>query len=211
MLSDSETETAAPSAVPAMLEMLYRPQNAMRRILDSGRHRWIPFVLAAALLSSLNESENRPGFIVITSDQAAEQAALIAAGVLAGCLLFLAFFYGLSWIAWLAGRMFGGTASRQQVLTAMAWGLMPVIAGNALRLPLVFLLPIGVVTIDATTCGVAALAAGIRLASLLWYLVVASLALAETHRIGAFEGAATLVLTWLSPIVIAVAALLSFR
>lgn len=194
------------------LQILVRPRASMRRILDSGRLRWMPQVLAAAVLSSLTEAKNRPVFSPAVIDSVIQNALIIVGGVLLGCALVLLIFYGLSWIAWFAGRMFDGTGSPREIRSALAWGVMPVIAVSVIKLPLILALPAaGTIGLDVRTCGTAAVLAALGVVQFTWYLVVASLALAEAHRVSAFGGIATLLLTLISPVVLAIAAFLSFR
>ncbi len=193
-------------------QILVTPRAAMRRILDSGRLHWMPQVIAAAVFSSLTEAKNRPVFSSAAVDAVFQNALIIVGSVLLGCAILLLFFYGLSWIAWFAGRMFDGTGTPREIRSALAWGVMPVIVVSVLKLPLILALPAaGTFGIDAHTCGTAAVLLGLGVAQFVWYLIVASLALAEAHRVSAFGGIATLFLTLLSPVVLAIAAFLSFR
>lgn len=172
----------------------------------------MPQVIAAALLSSMTESKNRPLISsAVLVDTLMQNAPIIVGGLLLGCAAVLLFFYGLSWIAWFAGRTFEGTGSPREIRSALAWGLLPVIVVSAVQLPLILALPAGTFSVDVRTCGTAAFLAGLGVVMLAWYLVVGSLALAEAHRVSAFGGIASLLLTWLSPVVLVVAAILSFR
>jgi hypothetical protein len=208
---ETQSDAVRPSTLPAALEILIRPRETMRRILDAGRYRWMPQVLVTVLLASLTEPKNRAIFSEKGAAAISQHGLVIAGSILAGCAFVLLIFYGLSWIAWWAGRFFEGSGTPKEVRAAMAWGLMPVIILNVLKLPLVFVMPVTTESLDPMTCSLAAISAGFALAMLIYYLIVGSLTLAEGHRTTAFGGAAVLILTLISPFVLVVAGLLAFK
>lgn len=194
--------------MPDFVAVLLRPAATMRRVLDQQRYRWWPFVLLAICVTALRDPANMR-LTKVPAD--IPLPAIIAAAVLAGMLVGFLVFYGLSWVAWLVGRVFEGKGTPVAVRVAAAWGLIPIIASAIYRLPLAFWAARTVRGVDAMSCSTAAFLFFFEIVTALWYLYVASNTIAEAEAFSVWMGLATVILTWLSPVVIVIAAVLAMR
>ena len=195
--------------MPDFIAVLIRPRATMRRILDQRRYRWIPLVVLAVLASSIHDIKPREFLHVIPAEQTWMIVGIIAAVICAGLAICLLLFYGLSWITYFVGRTFDGTGEVREVRAATAWGLMPLILSAVYRVPLAFWLASQLVSINPMACGTMAIVGAAEILTLVWYAMTASACLAEAHRFSFLRGLATLAFTWLTPLILTLAAVLS--
>jgi hypothetical protein len=224
----SASEPAWVGKVPSFLRdlasIVVRPRLTMRLLVERGDRTFLPLVMLAAVSGVVGDlalpakwegaGPFSPLLLLLINVGAALLVALIAAGAL----------YLLSWIAFAVARLFEGKAGVQQVRSAMAWGLAPLIWALLYRLPMTFS-PVGRVealsrididkgiVLDAGIlrqgCALALILLVIELALVVWYFFVASNTLAEVSGFSAWRGFGTLLVTLASPTVIVLAAALS--
>ena len=206
----------------AIASIMTRPRPTMRRILDAGRDRMIiPLVLLATLSAILGDVDRSS---IGEMRKLPVHFGLLVMGILVGsAALFLLLFYVFSWIAFAMGRLLEGTATPREVRSAMAWGLVPIIWSILYRLPAVLIWPGTMesrlridserVAINPDLMGMGCIGSviftALELTMLVWYLVVASNTVAEANRFTTARGFGTLVLTGITPAVIAIAAFLA--
>ena len=197
--------------------VLVQPRQTMRRILDHPPDRMvIPLVLLALVPACVRDAD----------PAAIRQAGAIVAAVLA-CFVVatLVLFYLYGWVAAGVGRLFEGAGSAREVRSALAWGLVPIIGSLVYVIPEKLLLrgqPVKRMQFGRHTfsfdeglfahgCGVAFLFLLLKAIVFVWFVYVASQTLAEAHRFSGWRGFATLVLGWLAPAVIVLAAVLAMK
>jgi hypothetical protein len=225
-MSPSEPDRGAKSRsfLRDLASVVVRPRLTMRRIVERGDRTFLPLVMLAAVAGIIGDFDLpakwegagpfSPLLLLLINVGAALLVALIAAAGL----------YLLSWIAFAVARLFEGKAGVEQVRSAMAWGLAPLIWALLYRLPMIFS-PVGRgealsrVEIDQGIvldpgilrqgCALALIVLTIELALVVWYFFVASNTLAEVSGFSAWRGLGTLVATFASPTLIVLAAALS--
>lgn len=222
--------------VPLLLEVAVRPHAAMRWILDNRGSRGILLLVLAAFGSSVTKEFDWRRFVEASDSVGLVQlAGIVIAGIVIGAALWVGMFYGIAWIATAAGRFFGGSGDYKSVRTALAWGLAPVILALIYRIPALMVWPAAMLaggrnrpavkvsdSIQITAQAFAdipgyqiAILMLLDAAILIWYLVVASMTLAEAQRISSWAGFGNLVLAVVLPVVgalaIAAAAYLAFK
>ena len=194
--------------MPDFLSVLWQPRITMRRILDAQRYRWWPLALLAFCVTALRD----PGNVKLTKMPPSVQPWLIVAGaIVGGALVGILIFYGLSWVAYFIGKAFEGTGSPREVRAAAAWGLAPMIVSGVYRIPLSYTVHDKADVLNPTACSAAVLLLTIEFLTFCWYVTIASGTIAEAHRFSAWRGLATVGLTWLSPLVIIIAAVLALH
>ncbi|HEX7709271.1 MAG TPA: YIP1 family protein [Thermoanaerobaculia bacterium] len=225
-MSPSEPDRSGkfPTFLRDLASIVIRPRLTMRRIVERGDRTFLPLVMLAAvagILGDLNLPATWEGagpfsplLLLLVSVCAALLIALIAAGA----------FYLLSWIAYAVARLFEGKAGIEQVRSAMAWGLAPIVWSLLYRLPMMFSrvgrgeafskieIDQGIVLDPGLLrqgCALALLVLTIELVIAVWYFFVASNTLAEVAGFSAWRGFGTLLVTYASPTLIVLAAALS--
>ncbi len=201
---------------------MIRPRITMRRILDAGRDRMIiPLVLLATVSAILGDFDRSS---LDRLRKVPVHFGLLAVGIcIAVAAVFILLFYVFSWIAYGVSRLLEGTGTPREVRSAMAWGLAPIIWAISYRLAAVLLwsgpmanrmrVGPGELTFRPEAMGAGCIGTvifgALELTMLIWYFVVASNTVAEANRFSAARGFGTLVLTGISPAIIAIAAFLA--
>ncbi len=199
--------------------ILIFPGGTMRRILADPRKTPVAWLVMAACYSSMLPDIDFEAASEISGMLGpALFAALIGFICIVVPLMAICLFHALSWIAFMAGRQLEGSGTLPEVRAAMAWGLVPVIAALAYRIPVVLLraADIGewrtrsllqpgegsVIVAGSTPAGLAGvifiLLEGLFLLAWIW---VTSRCLAEAHQFSSTRGLGTLILTFVLPAV----------
>ncbi len=206
-----------------LARILYQPREAMRRILDSGRHRWAAeIVVLAYICSTIGDSdiivmdENLPGLKLLP------KLAIVTLATIAGAILWVLLLYFFSWVATLVGRKLEGEGTAADVRTALAWSLAPVIWAVILRIPLAvyrhrFLVQGGNEMdilhrfVEQGGCTLAVIIGGVQLAVQAGVVVLASFCVGEALRFSTAKGFATVAISAAIPIVVVIAAVLAVK
>ena len=211
-----------------LVHVSIRPRETMRELLDSRRDlAIIPLVLLATLSACLRKFDLVAAADMLSIQNGWRTSAFIVAVLGFTMLFMLGLFYLFAWVALGVGRLLEGTGDSRGVRAALAWGLAPFIWALIYRIPMAFtrhgggsahklarVRPVdGRVFFDAAT-----LATGWRTSLLLgvvelilvaWYVFVASQTLAEAHRVSPWRGVGIMMLVLLTPVVIAIAAIMT--
>ncbi len=207
--------------------MLVRPRATMRRILDQPPDRMIvPLILLAVFSGFLKDLTSTTFRLALQVPSVWLVLGIVVAVFVVVSLLMILFVHALSWVAMLIGRFLEGTGNASEVRSALAWGLVPIVWALLIRLPFYLLLPppddsaVGVQVVQnrlridpgaltGAGCGAAVLYALLDLAVLVAYFVIASQALGEAHRFSGWRGFATLLLSFVTPLIVLLAAALA--
>lgn len=212
-----------PRPLASLAAIMIRPRNTMRRILDAGRDRMILPLVLLVTLSSILGDVNRASLDAMRKAPLPVPFAVMIVAICAGvALIGVLFFYVFSWIAFGVSRLLEGTATAREIRSAMAWGAVPAIWALLYRLPAAVLWPgwesrmrVGSeqLVIKPSLMGMGCIGTvifmALELAMFVWLLVVASNTLGEANRFSTARGFGTLVLTSISPLLIALAAVLA--
>ncbi len=206
-----------------LVTVLYRPRETMRRVLDGGRDRWtIPLVVLAFICASVGDSDIRGLSTVLPDLSLNGTLALVAVALLLIAACWVIVIYVFAWIATIVGRRLDGQGEIADVRAALAWGLVPVIWSVILRIPLaVYQSRLVPQTLDKHRllmdfvskggCALAVLVATFQMLLYLWIAYVASSTVAEALHFSSWKGLATIAATVAVPVIIAVAAALTFN
>ena len=220
MTSDAVAPEGSRPFLQTFGSILIAPRRTMRRILSAPRKTPVLWLVVAACYSSVLPDIDLAAASEISGMLGpALYAAVIAVIAIVLPILAISLFYGLSWIALMAGRQLEGLGTLPGVRAAMAWGLAPVIAALVYRIPAVLMRAAGiggewrsrsllqaggetVVVAGSTPVGVPGLLfvllEGLVLLAWIW---VTSRCLAEAHQFSSTRGLATLILTFVLPAV----------
>lgn len=206
-----------------LLPILFRPRETMKAILAHRDRMVVPLVLLAILSGGIKDVRLSGARQAVKTLPSPTVWLIVTAVFLCVIPLLVAFFYLLAWIAVWVGRLFEGRATTRAVRSALAWGGAPVIWALLYRIPVAIFVQ-GAETSEAKIragnwafnpqqlsggCGLALAIAMLNLVVLIWYLICASNTLAEAFDFSGWRGFATLLLTWLSPLVVLLAAVLA--
>lgn len=197
--------------------MVY-PRRTIREIIDSDPNRFVKSIFLLAILSAIVKDLELPSLEEMGAISPVLLTIHIVAGLIIGILFMLLAYYVLSWSATLVGRWTGGTGRFREVRAAIAWGLAPFVWALAYRLPAAVVallahgqlgppsLQIGDGRIEwrQGTMGAFGLTWLLLLIALdfivvVWYLIIASRALGEAHRVSSWKGFGTLILAFIFP------------
>jgi hypothetical protein len=221
MTDEFEADGAASSIdrLPPVVAILAAPGRTMRRIFEQRADRmFVPLLLLTYLSIVLSDVREKPFRVGREASIALEPGIVAALLAAVGALVFIGIFFVFAWVAQLIGRItFGGTGSAKDVRMALAWGLTPVAWALVYRIPLAIWAALNPraesTSIDFMNLGDHVLLAtgilALDLCVLVSYLVVSTFTLAVGHRITPGESIGTLVLTFLTPVVIALSAALA--
>jgi hypothetical protein len=204
-----------------LASILIRPRETMRRILDQPRDRMV-FLLAFLGGISGALADRKTGNLPAALEATPWAVPIMIFVTLAVALLMALVFYGLSWVAMLAGRAFEGQGTIREARSALAWGLAPAVWALLYRVPLALLFPrattdavrvsdasVRISGFDFSSMGVGCVVALLDLAVLIWYLIIGSAAMGEAHRFSNGRGFAVLLMTWAAPVIVLIAAVIS--
>lgn len=192
----------------------------MRRILDSGRSRWVvPVVLLAFVSGVMTDSDLRDVRKVLPDVPTAVVIACVIGG---SAIAYLVLFYIFGWVATIVGRFLEGQGTVRDVRAALAWGLAPLLFSPIYNIPAAMMIHNMKLpeqgdkaalfdVISRGGCTYALLFALLDLAFRIWYIVVASATLGEAHRFSSWRGLGVFVIAAIIPIIIAAAAVLTLR
>lgn len=206
-----------------LARILTRPREVMRSILDQPRDRAaIPLVLGAAFISSLGDANVPATTKALETHSLALVIAASVGVIVVASLVTIALFYLFGWITMMIGRFFDGQGRARELRSAIAWGVAPVIWSLFYRIPAAFLADPGparvradggAVVLDpgrfANGCGWAMLTGLVELVIVLACIWVSSNTIGEAHRFSTARGFATYMLAFISPLVVALAAILT--
>jgi hypothetical protein len=208
----------------ALATMLVRPRTTMRRILDQPPDRMIvPLILLAVFSGFLKDLTSTTLRLALQVPSVWLVLGIVVAVFVVVSLLMILFVHALSWVAMLIGRFLEGSGTASEVRSALAWGLVPIVWALLIRLPLYLILPppdesaagVQVVqnrlridpgSLTGAGCGAVVLYALLDLLVLVVYFIIASQALGEAHRFSGWRGFATLLLSFVTPAVVLLAA-----
>ena len=212
----AETESSFADRFPPAVAILLAPGRTMRALLDRGSARMtLPLFLLAFASLALSDRSKMPFRVGIDTARTGGSVAIVLLMIVFAAAIFLAFSFLFSWIAYLIGRMvFDGKGTTAQVRTAIAWGTVPFAWALLYRIPMALWAP----RVHGTAINFAALGdhvllavavIGLDLTVLVLAVVVTSFTLSAAHRITPGEALGTLLLTFATPVVIAIAAVLA--
>ena len=203
--------------------VMVKPGETMRRILDSGPHRWgAEIAVLACISSSIGDFDVRGLKGVLPDLDLTSTMSLVVLGMVLGAIIWVIFLFLASGLAMLIGRTLGGTGSYADVRTALGWSLVPIIWALVFRVPLAIYLhrlPINSVNphtlfFEFITSGGLALTIvliAIKIVVEVWIFVIATFGLAEALQFSWGKGVATVLIAIAIPIVLAAAFVLTMR
>ena len=209
----------------ALVAVLIRPRETMRRILDAGRDRAVPLLVLGAIVAAFAHDLDIEN--VRQLDTSASYVGLfIAAALIAVALAFYLAFHAFAWLVTLVGRFFEGKGDFAAVRSALAWGLAPMVWSLLYRAPLAIWFASseaiqtarvkaaeGTLRMDpgllAHGCGLALVFGLLDLIVTVWTVVVGSSTLAEANGISTMRGFLVLAISLLTPVIVIVAAVLA--
>lgn len=206
-----------------LVTILYRPRETMRRILDSGRARWAPQIVALSFIcTQFADLDIRELDRVLPGLSLSATLAFVALCLLAIAGLWVLVVYALAWVVAFIGRFLEGQGTVADVRAALAWGLVPQIWSVIFRVPLAIYgyslhlhgtnrTQLLAEFVEKGGCTFAVVILAFQLVFDLWVVFVASGTVAEALKVPTWKGFATLAITVGIPIVIIVAARLAFR
>jgi hypothetical protein len=212
----TEPEHSYADRLPAAIAILLAPGRTMRMLLDKGSARLtVPLFLLAFVSIALGDRSKMPFRVGVDAARSRGSIAIVVAMIIFAAAVFLALVFLFSWVAYLLGRMiFGGTGTPASVRSAIAWGMAPIVWALLYRIPMALFAP----RPESSAINFAALGDHVLLAVvvlaldltvLVTYVVASSFTIAAAHRITPGEALGTLLLTFATPVVIAVAAVLA--
>jgi hypothetical protein len=208
--------------VRRLFSFAFSPAATMARTEHS--HRAILILVPLAFLSTvLRSADGRAMRLAIQEIGVAKSLAYAGAFALVFSVVCIALFYVFAWIAKTAGQWLGGNAAIDRVRVALAWGFAPLILALVYRVPALIFWPeavaaaggadsgefslgdpnvgLNIPTLQAPLYQIAILGL-LHLAFLIWYLLVASQALAEAQSFSPWRGLANLMLAFVMPVVV---------
>jgi hypothetical protein len=202
--------------------IMVRPRQTMRAILDGGRDRTMLAILALAAVSGFAGDFDRGGMEALRQQRVPFFLLLIGLLLISILVTFL-LFYLASWALYGVGRLLEGTGTPREVRTGVAWGLAPAVWALLYRVPIAVFWPESLPTkvemsagrwrinpgALGTSCLGAAVVGLLEFAIFVWCVWVMSNTIGESHRFSSWRGLATIVLTMISPALIALAAFLA--
>lgn len=212
--------TRSPSLAD-LVRILYRPRETMRRILDSGPHRWSAQVVILAFVCA---SVNDPNVIhaLLPGVKLGATMATIAFGIIVGALAWVLVLFILSWIAAPIGRLLGGAAPVADVRAALAWGMTPVVWSPIYRIPSGIIgarlragpqINVQRVLLDFVAhggCSIVVIFLTMQLVFMVATVVLGSLTLAEAQRFSGEKGFVNVAVAVLFPLLVFFAAVFTF-
>jgi hypothetical protein len=220
-----------------LLSVAVKPRPAIRWIIDHRGTRGIILLVTGAFLSSAvkefdwRELRHQTGEV-----EPLLLTALIAAGAIVGLGFAIGLFYGVAWIATVAGRFVGGSGDYRAVRIALAWAFSPFIFALLYRIPALIFWPAALAASGGGNREVVKVSESIQISAtafadvpiyqvailmlleaavVIWWLVVASNTLGEAQGVSALAGFGNLLLAIVLPVVgilaIVAAAFLAFR
>jgi hypothetical protein len=206
----------------ALASIMVRPRATMRRILEGGRDRMvIPIVALFAVSGFLGDLDK--GAMESLGRQQVPFPVLFAGLMLLAVVVVLVMFYLYAWALFGIGRLLEGTGTVREVRSAAAWGLVPAIWALLYRIPVATLWPASLPAKVELKAGQWQLSPGglgmgclaiifvmfLELVVFAWCVTLSSNTLGEAHRFSSWRGLASIVLTLISPALIALAAFLA--
>ena len=207
-----------------LIEILYRPRETMRRILESG-DRWVVQVtMLAAVCTDTQDIDASRVSELLPQVKMMPMLAAVALGLIVDALSWVLLLYILSWIAFAIGRFLGGTAPVRDLRAAMAWALVPAIFSPLYRIPSVIaahsLHVVGPRTnVHATVlnflshggCSLIVIYLFVQILFELAVVVLASFTVAEAQRFSTQKGFVNVIATLALPVAVVLAAVFTFR
>ncbi len=206
-----------------LARILSQPRETIRRILDSGQHRWAAeIVVLANICSSASDSDIRVMDVNLPGLKLLPTLALVTLGLIAGAVLWVLLLYLFSWVATLVGRKLEGEGTVADVRTALAWSLVPVIWSVIFRIPIAvyrhrFLVQGGSGMeilhrfVEQGGCTLAVIVLAVQLAVEAGVVVLSSFCVGEALRFSTAKGFATVAISAAIPIVVVIAAVLAVK
>ena len=203
-----------------LAKILVRPRAVMREILDQPRDRMVLPLVLLVILSGYAGDLDRQEMNRVA--QGLEQSWPVVIGILLlVTAILVALFYGFAWLAAFIGRkLFEGTATTREVRSALAWGGAPAIWALLYRIPVMTRAEGAKIELDqglrielghlGDGCLFALLVGFLELVTMVWTFTVASQTLGEAHRFSGWRGLGTLVAVFAVPVIVLIAAALSF-
>ncbi|HEY0139934.1 MAG TPA: YIP1 family protein [Thermoanaerobaculia bacterium] len=206
-----------------LAKIITHPREVIRPILDQPRDRaaiWL--VLAAAFVSSLGDANVPATSLAVRNYPLALVVAVSVGVIVVAGLVTVGLFYLFGWVTTLLGRLFDGTGKPRELRSALAWGVVPLIWSVLYRLPAAFFFDDSPargrvasegIVLDpgrfANGCGWAIVTAFLDLLVIGLCIWVSSNTIAEAHRFSSLRGLATYLLAIVSPLVVALAGILT--
>lgn len=205
-----------------LASVMIRPRQTMRRILDAPRDRMVIPLVILAIFSAYAGDFNVEEYRRLRALASVDVIVMAAAGILVIVpAIAIGIFFLFSWLAAFVGRMLEGTGGARALRSAMAWGMAPLIWALLYRIPAAMWAASAAhelrmedfrFTLQGPKSGCAIVLAFLllELIAIVWSIVVMSHTVAEAHRFSAARGFGTLAICFTAPIVIGIAAALSF-
>ena len=199
----------------------------MRSILDGTPGRWaIPLVLLALLSEAVDDLELTKWNEMLASEPPALLSLTVAGILFLVAIVGVGLFYVYAWIVTLVGRYaLEGAGSYREVLSALAWGLAPIIAALIYRFPVLFFSKPSSRAVSSAfgdtnvvwnpglfggeSIVLAFLIGFLEVVFFFWFVLVSSITVGEAHRFSGWRGLACLLISWITPGIIALAIVLT--
>jgi Yip1-like protein len=205
-----------------LLAILIHPRETMRRILDSGAHRWaVEIVILASICSAIGDSDLRELNRALPDLMLMPVLALVVLTLAVTALVWVALLYLFAWPVTLVGRRLEGQAPVADVRAALAWSIVPVIWSVIARIPIAvyrqrFLLHGNsgrVLTsfIEQGGCAFAIVLLTVQTIVIAAVVALSGFCVAEALKVPTWKGFAAVGITAVIPVIVGVAALLAVK
>jgi hypothetical protein len=207
-----------------LIEILYRPRETMRRILESGDRWVVQITMLAAICTDTQDIDASRVSALLPQIPTMPMLAAVALGLIVDALSWVLLLYILSWIAFGIGRFLGGTAPVRDLRAAMAWALVPAIFSPLYRIPSVIAAR-GLHVVGSRTnahdavlnflshggCSLIVVYLFVQIVFELAVVVLASFTVAEAQRFSTQKGFVNVAATLALPVAVILAAVFTFR
>jgi hypothetical protein len=207
-----------------LITILYRPRETMRRILDSGRHRWgVQVVMLAAVCASVGNADASRIDPELPQIRVLPLIAIVALGMIAEAIGWALLLFIVAWIATPIGRLLGGSGPVADVRAALGWGMTPIVWSPIYRIPLLIFangLHIGPKPdahkavfdfISRGGCSIIVVYLFLQAIFAIASIVVASFNVAEAQRFSTQKGFVNVIVMLLLPLLVTLAAVFTLR
>lgn len=201
--------------------ILYRPRETMRRVLDSPGRWWWQIVIAAAVATSIGDTDMQRLRSAFPSLRLSWLMPIAFGAVVVVAITRVLLVWVFGWITAVVGRLLSGAAPTRDVRAALSWGFVPFIwASIYFAFEAIYkheLIPdarasgreIVMNALANGGCSFVVVALAVRVLICVWCVWIASGAVAEAQRFGFAKGFANVALAVIAPVAVIAAAVIA--
>jgi hypothetical protein len=193
IVTEKGEHTEASEGINPWLTIWVQPRKTIRFMIENSKFGWVFLLVCLAGISNVLDIASNANMVDKVSTST---VGIVLIGIFIGAILGLVVWSLSSLLYWSIGKLFKGTGTLREIMTASAWAFIPIVLSLILWIPDLQILGDGAFSAIPSAITpfegiVIIFSAIVELVFSIWYVVILVKAIAEAHQFSAWKSVGT--------------------